>query len=222
MKKMLVAALAAMSLVAVGTTGHAHMNKGDQQGMYQGGMDQQQSQYQNGMDRQSMNQDFSDKLAQSGSFDVQKLLGQDVKGLDGQRVGTVKDFVIDPNGHIFALVSAQDMTGKTIAVPFEAFSNTTDNALTLNISKDQLTSAPDFQQSLANRNWSQDTYSQFGIQPQWSDQNSQFGTQYQGQSSTGTQDQYGQPSSGMGQGRFGGQDRGSLSGGQDQSQNPQD
>ncbi len=168
MKKMLVAALAAMTLMAFGTMSQAawkdrDMSKQGQQGMYQG-----------------MNQ----QMSFNGSYDISKLMGKDVKGLQGQTVGTIKDFVIDPNGHIFALITPQDLSGKEVAVPFEAFSGLgTDNMLSLNLTKDQLANAPEFNQStLANRDWGQQVYTQFGIQPRWSEQG-----QFQGQQQFGGQ-----------------------------------
>jgi hypothetical protein len=41
----------------------------------------------------------------NGSVDVNKLMGKDVKGINGQTVGTIKDFEIAPNRHVFALLS---------------------------------------------------------------------------------------------------------------------
>ncbi len=106
-----------------------------------------------------------------GYYDVSQLMGKDVLGANGQTIGTIRNFVIDPNGHVFALVSDSN-TGRTVAVPFESFSSLgSDNTLSLNVTPDQLANAPEFSQaSFAERSWRQNVYRFFGVQPYWSNQ----------------------------------------------------
>ncbi len=106
-----------------------------------------------------------------GYYDVSQLMGKDVKGANGETMGSIRNFVISPNGHVFALVSSAD-TGKTVAVPFESFSSIgSDNTLSLNVARDQLANAPEFSQaSFADRSWRQNVYRFFGVQPYWSNQ----------------------------------------------------
>ncbi len=187
MKKTLVAMFAAMTLVASGYMApvFAHgMNKSSNQSMYQ---DQERSDMGSGS--------ISDLRSMNGSFEVSKLTGKEAKGLDGETVGTIKDFVIDPNGHVFALLSTAD-GGKTVVVPFESFSSIeSDNLLSLNLSKDQLANAPEFNQSLlADRSWGDNIYRYYGIQPSFSDQglsHQQYGTSGETSDQGMSQDQYG-------------------------------
>ncbi len=113
-------------------------------------------------------------------YDLNRLVGMDVRGMNGENLGRVKDFVLDPNGHIFALVTPAD-SNRTVAVPFEAFSSVGTNQVTMNIDRTQLANAPSFSRSaLTDPTWSEKVYRSFGIQPQWgTSQNFQYsGTNY--------------------------------------------
>ncbi len=158
---------------------------------------------QSGTSRQYGTSQKGQMISSNNVYDVKQLMGKDVKGIDGQKVGSLQDFVLDPNGHVFALLSGSDLQGKRIAIPFEAFSSVgADNTLTINLSKDQLAKAPEFNlASLSDPTWSQDLYRQYGIQPSWT---TQQGTR--GQSGTFQRDQS--------RGQYQGQQPGSQSGGQ--------
>ncbi len=101
------------------------------------------------------------------AYDLRPFLDKDIAGTSGEKLGTVKDFVADPAGHVFAIISTD--TGKTVAVPFESFA--TQRVVSLDLNKEQLAGAPEFNMaSVDKRDWSQDVYRQFGIQPSWSGQ----------------------------------------------------
>ncbi len=202
MKSTIVSILAAMAIMASGTmvpsAFAAGMDKGKTSDtkMYDSG-------------KYSSSRSMDDMSQTSGSFKVSKMMGKEVRGMQGNKLGKIKDFVVDPNGHIFALLSRDDMSGKTVAIPFEAFSSTgmEKDHLSLNITKDQLAGAPEFSQNtLADRTWSEGVYRHFGIQPRWSDQGmtgqSGMSGSYQSGTYQGSQDQSlqgsGQDMSGMG------------------------
>jgi hypothetical protein len=157
----------------------------------------------------------STDMSRGSGFEVSKMTGKEVMGMNGDKLGTIKDFVVDPNGHVFALISGGDMSGKTVAVPFEAFSfagmtGMDKDHFSLNLSKDQLSNAPDFNQSaLSDRTWSEGVYRHFGIQPRWSDQGmTGYGTQggsSQEKMSTQPGTSQDQGFQGSGQGSMGGQ-----------------
>jgi len=106
-----------------------------------------------------------------GTYDLSQLIGKDVKGIQGNTIGTVKNFVGDPNGNVFAVISDKE-TGKNIAVPSEAFSSIgQDKTLNLNLTRDQLAQAPQFDRAfMSNPGWSTELYRQYGIQPSFSGQ----------------------------------------------------
>jgi hypothetical protein len=104
------------------------------------------------------------------SYSLKGLLLQEVKDVQGNTVGVINDFLLDPNRHVFAVIYDKN-TGKTIAIPAEAFSSMEDHRLVLNLSRDQLASAPEFDMAfMANPAWGLDLYREYGIQPSFSDQ----------------------------------------------------
>ncbi len=105
--------------------------------------------------------------------EMSKWMGKEVKGVNGEDLGKIKDFVINPQGRIqFALLSTSAMGGKLVAVPFEALFPSPDGKdLALNISKDKLANAPEFRQDMVmDRTWSDSVYRYYGVQPRYSDQ----------------------------------------------------
>ncbi|HSR09820.1 MAG TPA: PRC-barrel domain-containing protein [Thermodesulfobacteriota bacterium] len=129
--------------------------------------------------QQARNMGYQDRMAQSANqfYDLNRLVGADVRGMNGERLGTIKNFVLDPYGHTFAVMAPAD-SNRTIAVPFEAFSSIGDGQATLNVDKTRLANAPDYSTgALSDPNWERNVYSSFGVQPQWGhDFSGQFGT----------------------------------------------
>jgi len=106
-----------------------------------------------------------------GAYDFKEMKGKEVKDNQGNLVGAVNDIVRDANGHVFVVISDRD-TGKNIAVPSEAFSSIgQDKTLNLNLTRDQLAQAPQFDRAfMSNPGWSTELYRQYGIQPSFSGQ----------------------------------------------------
>lgn len=101
-----------------------------------------------------------------------RLMNANVKDLQGNSVGQISDFIINPaSGRIqFAVISLSDQSGKLTAVPWGLIRPGSDpNTCTLNVSKQKLegsqtfdsNSWPDFSQPST----SQQIYSYFGVQP---------------------------------------------------------
>lgn len=81
-----------------------------------------------------------------------KLIGSNVTSKDGDNLGQVKDFVLDPmTGKIkFALVGQGFMAGvgeKLLPVPWQAVSVHSEREFALNVDKQKLQSAPGWSQS---------------------------------------------------------------------------
>ncbi|EEF62567.1 PRC-barrel domain-containing protein [Pedosphaera parvula] len=108
---------------------------------------------------------------------LSQLMGTTVKNAQGETLGQINDFVINPmSGRIqFAIISLSDpsQSGKLTAVPWTlARMSTEPNTVMLNVDKQKLassqtfdaTSWPDFSQA----DWTQKTYSYYGVQePSW-------------------------------------------------------
>jgi len=105
---------------------------------------------------------------------LSQLMGSTVKDKDGNALGLINDFVINPNtGHIqYAIVSLNDRTTKLTAVPWQLVKRGSDPAsCTLNVGKDKLASAqtfeaaswPDFNQVATE----QQIYAHYGVQSEY-------------------------------------------------------
>jgi sporulation protein YlmC with PRC-barrel domain len=124
---------------------------------------------------------------------LSQLMGTTVKNAQGETMGQLNDFVVDPaSGRIqFAIISLSDpsQSGKLAAVPWSlARMGAEPNSIVLNVDKDKLASAqtfdatswPDFDQT----EWIQKTYSHFGVKaPSWKSMGGHVPT---GGSATGT------------------------------------
>jgi sporulation protein YlmC with PRC-barrel domain len=107
---------------------------------------------------------------------VTKLLGADVKNSSGEKMGEVKDLVIDKEDEriVLAIVGFDGLLGtkeRLFAVPFMACKSAADQShLVLDVTKDQLTKAPNFE----SKSWPQfdrryDTaiYDYYQVAPYW-------------------------------------------------------
>lgn len=106
-------------------------------------------------------------------FDSSRLMGAEIQLSSGEAAGEINDFVIDSSdGHIAFLVFS-DVPGRPdtlVAVPFGALS-TRENSFVLDTSKDQLASAPSFDEfaDLNNMRWAENDYRHFGLEPYWTE-----------------------------------------------------
>jgi hypothetical protein len=106
--------------------------------------------------------------------EVSTLTGSLVVNAQEEYLGTIHDFVID-NGRIsFAILSHGGFLGigrKLVGIPFGALSyDSTQRYFVLDISKERLESAPEFDRTrLSNPSWAEDVYRFFGLQPSWTE-----------------------------------------------------
>ncbi|HSR10279.1 MAG TPA: PRC-barrel domain-containing protein [Thermodesulfobacteriota bacterium] len=201
MKKMITSVLAVLTMVAF-----AHMSP-----VYAAGMDKGQSDRGNMSQSQTQGRmDTREQQMMMGHHELSDLMGKEVKGMNNEDLGKIKDFVTDARGRLeFAILSTGMIAGKTIAVPFHAlhYQGTQGHEnFTLNMTKDQLDKAPEYNKSdLTNRQWAQNVYRYFGMQSRWSeegkrpmtgesrregnrsDMGTRSGSSYGTQSDTGTQ-----------------------------------
>ncbi len=87
---------------------------------------------------------------------------------NGETVGTITNALIDSSGNIgFVIVS---IGKKEIAVPAESFSKSSEGKLLLDVGKEKLDAAPEFQDSdLTNPNFAGGVYQFFGLMPSWAE-----------------------------------------------------
>jgi sporulation protein YlmC with PRC-barrel domain len=103
-----------------------------------------------------------------------KLMGAEVQTPKGEEVAQVNDLVIDSaNGHIVFVVLS-DIAGRRdtlLSVPFSALSRRGDNVFVLNTTKNQLASAPRFNEvaDLGNLRFAENVYRFFGLRPYWTE-----------------------------------------------------
>ncbi|RJQ20600.1 MAG: PRC-barrel domain containing protein [Nitrospiraceae bacterium] len=104
------------------------------------------------------------------------IIGATVKNLQGENLGKITDLTFDTrdNRISFAILASGGMLGigeKLIPVPINALSFKDEKNLVLDISKDKLASAPNFEKNkwpdMSNRQWTEDTYRFYGVQPYW-------------------------------------------------------
>jgi hypothetical protein len=125
-------------------------------------------------------------LAQEGMRDpmvtIQEDVGlfwvsQEVRNTQGEKLGTVKDFVRDSEGKVsFAIVAHGGFLGfgeKNVAVPYSALTYDKDKEyFTCAISKDRFAAAPEFvsEEKLHNRSSAEEVYRYFGQQHYWTEE----------------------------------------------------
>ncbi len=119
---------------------------------------------------------------------LDELQGAPVKNQQGERLGTVRDFIIDSEGRVSLAVIALGAPSwavypqggewlwtlgvgdKTVAVPFTALNLEAPNRALVEASRDQLQSAPPYRaDSLPDTRWAESVYRYFGQQPYWTE-----------------------------------------------------
>lgn len=115
------------------------------------------------------------------TLEMDDLIGTLVKYPDGEVLGFISDFVIDPGGRVvFAILwqgaLADINTGRYVAVPFSALSisgrERVQVTAVLNIGQTELDSLPSFKKSkdLDNSEWATSIYRHFGLVPYWAEE----------------------------------------------------
>ena len=114
---------------------------------------------------------------------VSSWIGKDVMNMQGDKLGTVRDFVRDSDGKIsLAVVSHGGFLGifeTKVAVPYSAL--TYDNEkqhFTTSISKDRFANAPAIEDEakLNDRSFADEIYRYFGQQPYWTEESMEKST----------------------------------------------
>jgi len=104
------------------------------------------------------------------------LIGTTVKNLQGDNLGKITDLTISNDRVTFAVISHGGVLGigdKLIPVPINALKITDNKNAILDISKNKLATAPNYEKDskkwpdFSNRQWTADTYRFYGIQPYW-------------------------------------------------------
>ncbi|MBT8198907.1 MAG: PRC-barrel domain-containing protein [Acidimicrobiia bacterium] len=111
------------------------------------------------------------------TLSASSLVGNDVRNLDGDDLGDVKDLMIDvETGQVaYAVLDMGGFLGignKLFAVPYGAMTlDTGSHAFVVNVDKETLRNAPGFDQDnwpdFSDRTWGSDIYSHYGISPYW-------------------------------------------------------
>jgi sporulation protein YlmC with PRC-barrel domain len=116
-------------------------------------------------------------------YRASKLIGTDVENPQGENLGDIKDVVIDPETGqmayaVLAFGGILGMGEKYFAVPWQALAPKTPTTkgaqydrFVLNVDKERLKNAPSFNKDnwpdMADRQWAQQVYSYYGVQPYW-------------------------------------------------------
>lgn len=127
-----------------------------------------------GMDKSTKKSMSSDAMSLSAEA---TLIGKDVKNLQGEDLGEVKDLVRDDNGEIsLVIVSFGGFIGmgeKDVAVPYTALSfNESEDHAVLDVTKEQLASASEVgaDENLTDRAFTEEVYRHFGERPYWTEE----------------------------------------------------
>lgn len=111
---------------------------------------------------------------------VSELIGMDVKNQQGEKLGDIKDIVLDFSSERVGYVVLSADTGalnpdKLLAVPLKAFQPSADgDSLILNADKQKLASA----QGFSKDSWPSPSNPSWGAQPFWQDKSSQQNRDY--------------------------------------------
>ncbi len=110
-------------------------------------------------------------------YRADKIIGSHVVDQQGERVGKIKDLLLDPNGRVaFAVVKpAWGMGfgfGRYVALPINTLAwNQSAQDFVLTIPRERLAQAPSFDKhnwpNMADTTWSSNVYRFYGINPYW-------------------------------------------------------
>jgi len=121
---------------------------------------------------------FAAKNERADIYRASKLIGGNVENLQGEKLGDIKDVVLDPEtGRItYAVLSFGGFMGlgeKYFAVPWSALTSKAGEKgdFVLNVDKEKLKNAPGFDKNnwpnMADRHWAAQVYTYYGITPYW-------------------------------------------------------
>jgi sporulation protein YlmC with PRC-barrel domain len=112
------------------------------------------------------------KMTSSQAFKATDLIGADVRNMQGESLGSIKDLAINSRGNVVFAVISRGLSGKLIPVPASVLKIEENGKIVrLDITAEKLESAPSFTSStwpdMANRQWAEDTYKYYGVSPTW-------------------------------------------------------
>jgi sporulation protein YlmC with PRC-barrel domain len=111
-------------------------------------------------------------------YRASKVIGADVENPQGDKLGDIKDIVLDPaTGRVrYAVLASGGFLGlgeKYFVIPWEALTSKAGEKgdFILNVDKDKLKNAPGFDKNnwpnMADHNWAEQVYAFYGITPYW-------------------------------------------------------
>ncbi len=112
------------------------------------------------------------------AYETGGLIGIPVQNPLGETVGSIKDFVIDSNGHVDFVVLTRDFyweyvprLSETVAVPFNEITiKPGEKVSILKFSTWKLDFGPAFtRREIGDRQWAKSVYRYFGVQPYWTE-----------------------------------------------------
>ena len=112
------------------------------------------------------------------AYETNGLIGTRVENPLGETVGSIKDFVIDSNGHVDFVILTHNFyweyvprPTQTVAVPFNEITvRPNEKIFILKFSAWKLDFAPKFDKSdMSHRKWADSVYTYFGLQPYWTE-----------------------------------------------------
>ena len=121
---------------------------------------------------------FAAKDERADIYRASKLIGADVENPQGEKLGDIRDIVLDPaTGHIrYAVLGSGGFLGlgeKYFAIPWTALTSKAGEKgdFILNVDKEKLKNAPGFDKdhwpNMADRSWAEQVYAYYGVKPYW-------------------------------------------------------
>jgi len=100
-----------------------------------------------------------------------EFIGGTARSSNGEELGRIDDFVIDPmSGHVVyaVLFDVGGTEGRYATVPFSAFSQSAENAFVFNTTQQELLASPAFDwNDISNRRYAEEIYRHYGLRPYW-------------------------------------------------------
>jgi sporulation protein YlmC with PRC-barrel domain len=120
-----------------------------------------------------------DLKSTSAEFRATKIVGMKVKDHQGEKLGKIKELLVDPQESARIAFAVLDPAGslefgrdRLVAIPFPALSRSDKGqSYVLNMPRDKLAKAPSFDEdhwpNVADRSWSGGVYRYYGLTPYW-------------------------------------------------------
>ena len=122
-----------------------------------------------------------DMKSTASEFRASRIIGMQVKDQKGEKLGKIKELLVDPQESSRIAFAVLDPAGslefghdRFVAIPMTALSRSDkEHTYVLNITRDKLAKAPSFDEdhwpNLADRSWSEAVYRYYGQTPYWTE-----------------------------------------------------